>query len=367
MKVPFLNLQKEYQSIKKEIEKKFKETLGKGEYCFGQETEEFERNFAKLAGCKYGFALNSGTTSLIVALRALGIGNGDKVITTPFTFIATAEAIVNVGAQPVFADIDEETMNLDINQVSKVIDKKTKAILPVHLYGVPVELKAFLKVAKKYHLGLIEDAAHAEGSLYQGKPVGSFGNIGCFSLYPSKNLGTYGNAGAITTNNKSLASMIKMLSNHGRGQDKNIHEIIGYTGTIDNLQAAFLNVKLKFFVQRMKKKKNIVQKYNKAFANLPVKTQKIPSGADPSFYVYTIRTSKRDELKEFLARQGIGTGIYYPQPLHLQPSLKFLGYKKGDFPNAEKAAASVLSLPLFPEMTDKEVNYVIKKVKEFFI
>lgn len=367
MKVPFLNLQKEYQSIKKEIEKKFKETLNRGEYCFGQETEEFERNFAKLTACKHCFALNSGTTSLMVALRALGIKNGDKVITTPFTFIATVEAIVNVGAQPVFADIDEETMNLDVNQVSKVIDKKTKAILPVHLYGVPAELKAFLKIAKKHHLGLIEDAAHAEGSLYQGKPVGGFGDIGCFSLYPSKNLGAYGNAGAITTNNQLLANKIKMLSNHGRGQDKNIHEIIGYTGTIDNLQAAFLNIKLKYFKKRMKKKRDIVQKYNQAFVKLPLKTQKIPADSNPSFYVYTVQTSQRDKLKQFLTKEGIGTGIYYPQPLHFQPSLKFLGYKKGDFPNAEKAALSVLSLPLFPEMTDKEVNYVIKKVKEFFI
>jgi dTDP-4-amino-4,6-dideoxygalactose transaminase len=367
MKVPFLNLQKEYQFIKKEIEKKFGETLNRGEYCFGQETEEFERNFAKLTGCKYCFALNSGTTSLMVALRALGIGNGDKVITTPFTFIATAEAIVNIGAQVVFADIDEETMNLDVNQVSKVIDEETKAILPVHLYGVPVELKAFLKVAKKHHLGLIEDAAHAEGSLYQGKPVGGFGDIGCFSFYPSKNLGAYGNAGAITTSDQLLANKIKMLSNHGRGQNKNIHEIIGYTGTIDNLQAAFLNIKLKYFKKRMEKKRNIVQKYNQAFAGLPIKTPKIPSGSNPSFYVYTIRTSKREKLKEFLSKQGIGVGVYYPQPLHLQPSLRSLGYKKGDFPNSEKAATSVLSLPLFSEMADKEVNYVIRKIKDFFI
>jgi len=366
MIVPFLDLKREYLVIKKEIERKISDVLEKGEYCYGEETEKFEKSFARLTGCRYCFGLGSGTDSLMVALKALGINPGDKIITTSFTFIATAEAIVNVGAQPVFIDIEPQTMSIDVDQIEKMIDKKTKVIIPVHLYGVPVEMDQLLKIARKHKLAVIQDAAHAEGSRYKGKPVSSFGDISCFSLYPAKSLGAYGNAGAITTNEKSIAHQIKMISNHGRDKDKNIHQVIGYTGTIDNLQAAILNVKLKYFHQRTERKKMIAKKYNRAFAKLPLQIQEVPSYCDPSFYVYTIRFPQRNKLKEFLAKNGVGTGIYYPLPLHLQPSLKFLGYKKGDFPIAEKTANSVLSLPLFPEMTDKEVEYVIDKVKEFF-
>jgi len=366
MVVPFLDLKREYLVIKKEIEEKIFTVLEKGEYCYGEETEKFEKLFGKLVACRYCFGVSSGTDSLMIALKALGVKAGDKIITTPFTFIATAEAIVNVGAQPVFVDIEAQTMNIDLSQIEKVIDKKTKGIIPVHLYGVPVNMDPLLKIASKYHLVVIEDAAHAEGSLYKGKPVGSLGDIGCFSLYPSKSFGAYGNAGVVTTNKKSLAYQIKMISNHGRDKDKNIHQVIGYTGTIDNLQAAILNVKLKYFHQRAKRKKMIARKYNRAFAKLPLQIQEVPLYCDPSFYVYTIRFSKRNRLKEFLTQNGIGIGIYYPLPLHFQPSLKFLGYKKGDFPVAEKTADSVLSLPLFPEMTDREIEYVIRKVKDFF-
>jgi len=367
VRVPFLDLKREYKQIKKEVLKKFLTVLDKGEYCYGEETEKFEKLFGKLVACRYCFGVSSGTDSLMIALKALGVKAGDKIITTPFTFIATAEAIVNVGAQPVFVDIEAQMMNIDLSQIEKVIDKKTKGIIPVHLYGVLVNMDSLLKIASKYHLVVIEDAAHAEGSLYKGKPAGSLGDIGCFSLYPSKSFGAYGNAGVVTTNKKSLAHQIKMISNHGRDRDKNIHQVIGYTGTIDNLQSAVLNIKLKYFSQNIRRKKMIAREYNRAFANLPFKSQKIPSFCDPSFYVYTIRFDKRDKLKEFLAKNGVGTGIYYPFPLHLQPSLQFLGYKKGDFPIAEQTAASVLSLPLYPQMTDKEVEYVIQKVKAFFV
>lgn len=367
MKVPFLDLKREYSVIKKEMTEKILEVLDKGQYCYGEETEKFEKSFARLNACRYCFGLSSGTDSLIMALKAIGIKPGEKVITTAFSFIATAEAIVNVGAQPVLVDIDREVMNLNINLVPRAIDKKTKAIIPVHLYGVAVDMERLFKIARKYNLVVIQDAAHAEGSLYKGKPVGSFGDVSCFSLYPSKSFGAYGNAGAIATNKKTIAHQIKMISNHGRDKDKNIHEVIGYTGTIDNLQSAVLNIKLKYFHQRAKRKKIIVKEYNRAFAKLPLKLQKIPSYCDPSFYVYTIRCDKRDKLKEFLAKNGIGTGIYYPLPLHLQPSLKFLGYQKGAFPQAEQAAKSVLSLPFYPQMKDQEVEYVIQKVKEFFI
>jgi dTDP-4-amino-4,6-dideoxygalactose transaminase len=367
VRVPFLDLKREYKQIKKEVLKKFLTVLDKGEYCYGEETEKFEKSFAKLTGCRYCFGLGSGTDSLMIALKASGIKPGDKVITTTFSFIATVEAIINVGAYPVLIDIDQETMNFDLEKVVQKIDKKTKAIIPVHLYGVTVDMDKLLNIVRKYKLAIIQDAAHAEGSRYKGKPVSSFGDVSCFSLYPSKSLGAYGNAGAISTNKKIIAHQIRMISNHGRDRDKNIHQVIGYTGTIDNLQSAVLNIKLKYFSQNIRRKKMIAREYNRAFANLPFKSQKIPSFCDPSFYVYTIRFDKRDKLKEFLAKNGVGTGIYYPFPLHLQPSLQFLGYKKGDFPIAEQTAASVLSLPLYPQMTDKEVEYVIQKVKAFFV
>lgn len=365
MKVPFLDLKREYLAIKQEIQQKILEALERGEYCYGVETKRFEKSFARLVGCRYCLGTNSGTDSLIIALKALGIGTGDEVITTPFTFMATAEAIINVGARPVFVDVEEATMNLDINKIEQAITLKTKAIIPVHLYGICVDMDPLLKIAKRHNLFIIEDAAHAKGSLYKGKPAGSLGDIGCFSLYPSKTLGAYGNAGAVVTNNKLLAEKMRMISNHGRGENWDIHQIVGLTGTIDNIQAAILNVKLKYLEKRMRKIRKIAEGYSLAFRNLSIRIPGIPSYCRPSFYVYTIRTEKRSGLREFLSKNGIETRIYYLFPLHLQPSLKFLGYKKSDFPAAERAARSVLSLPLYSEMTGKEINYVIKKVKDF--
>lgn len=365
MKVPFLDLKREYQIIKKDIGEAILSVLEKGEYCYGSETDEFEKYFARLTESRYCFGVSSGTDSLTIALRALGIKEGDEVITTSLTFIATAEAIVHVGARPVFVDIEENTMNLDVNRLKSVISKKTKAIIPVHLYGVCVEMDKLLSVARKFKLLVVEDASHAIGSLYKGRPAGSWGDVGCFSLYPTKTLGAYGNAGVMVTNQKPLSEKIKRISNHGRGENRNLHEEIGYTGTIDNLQAAILNVKMKTLRRNIRRRKTIAKKYDQAFKNLSFQFQLPPAGGDSCLYVYTIRTERREALKSHLDRQGIGTGIYYPLPLHLQPSLKFLGYKKGDFPLAEKAAFSVLSLPLFPEMTEREVDYVIGSVKDF--
>lgn len=366
MRVPFLDLKREYSSIKKEISKRILIALEKGEYCYGQETEKFERAFAHFIGCQYGIGVGSGTDALMISLRALGVGKGDEVITTPFTFIATAEAIVNIGARPVFVDIEEETMNMDINKIGKALTKKTKAIIAVHLYGVCLDMDPLFKIAKEHHLSVIEDAAHAEGSLYKGKPAGSLGDVGCFSLYPSKTFGAYGNAGIIVTNKKNLAPKLKMVSNHGRWHDKNVHKVIGFTGTIDNLQAAVLNVKLKYLKKRLEQKRKIAAEYNRALTKLSwLEIQEVPDFCEPSFYVYTIRTKEKEELKKFLSQNGIDTGVYYPYSLHFQPSLEFLGYKKGDFPVAERTAASVLSLPLYPEMSKIEVQYVIQKIKKF--
>ncbi len=368
MKIPFLDLKREYRLIENEVKKEINSILEKGEYCYGQQTDLFEKKFAKLVGCKYCLGTKSGTDSLIIALKTLRIGYGDEVITTPFTFIATAEAIINVGARPVFVDIDSQTLNIDVKKIEQVIGNKTKAVIPVHIYGVCVEMDSLLQIAKKHNLFIIEDSAHAEGSLYKGKPAGSLGNIGCFSLYPSKTLGAYGNAGAIVTNNKKVFEKTKMISNHGRGKDKDIHELIGLTGNIDNIQAAILNVKLRFFKKWLKRKSQIAQRYNKAFENLSfLKPQKVPSFCEPSYYVYTVLCEQRDKLARYLMNYGIETKIYYPNPLHLQPSLNFLRYKKGNFPVAEKQVTSILSLPLYPQLTDKEVDFIIKKVKQFSV
>lgn len=366
MYIPFLDLKREYLSIKKEIKQKISEILERGEYCYGIETEKFEKNFAQLVNCQYCVGTSSGTDSLIIALKALEVKRGDEVITSVFTFIATVEAIISTGAKPVLVDIDEETMNMDIKKIEKVITKKTKAIIPVHFYGVCVDMDSLLRIAKKHKLFVVEDCAHAEGSLYKGKSAGSFGSLGCFSFYPSKSLGAYGNAGAIVTNEKILAERVRMISNHGRTKDRNIHQVIGLNGRINNLQAGVLNIKLKYFKKWAKRKKEIMKKYNKAFENLPCTPQKIPSYCEPSLYVYTIKTKEREKLKAFLGKQGIETRIYYPLPLHLQPALRFLNYKKGDFPVAEKIACSILSLPLYPQLTEEEVDYIITKINQFY-
>lgn len=366
MQVPFLDLKREYLLIKKEVIQKISEVLERGEYCYGLETQKLEKSFARLTNCQYCVATSSGTDSLEIALKALGIKGGDEVVTTPFTFIATAEAIINVGAKPVFVDIKEETMNLDVKKIEKAINEKVKAMISVHLYGVCVDMDPLMEIAKKHKLAVIEDAAHAEGSLYKGKPAGSLGDVGCFSFYPAKTLGAYGNAGAIVVNNQSLAEKMRMINNHGRGKNWEVHQIVGLTGTIDNLQAAVLNIKLKYFKNLIKRKREIAKKYSQAFKGLSCQLQKIPSYCQPSFYVYTLRTNKREKLRDFLKKHGIETRIYYPFPLHLQPSLKFLGYQKGDFPVAERAAKSVLSLPLYSQMTEKERDYIIKMVKRFF-
>ena len=366
MRVPFLNLRREYNLISKKVNSKILQVLASGEYSYGRETELFEKRFTQLTGSKYCLATASGTVSLVIALKALGVQPGDEVITTPLTFIATVEAIVHVGAKPVFIDIEEETLNLNPSLLEKAITKKTKAIIPVHLYGICPNMDLLLQTARKQGLSVIEDAAHALGGKYKNHPLGSLGEIGCFSLYPTKSLGAYGNAGAVVTDKKILINKMRQLADHGRGRERNTCYEIGYTGKINNLQAAILNVKFTYFKKRMRRKMIISKKYTKAFKSLPIiNPPLIPKYCSPVFYVYTIRSQKRDSLRKFLFNQGIETRIYYSLPLHLQPSLKSFGYKKGDLPIAERVVKSILSLPLYPEMTDEEVKYISCKIKEF--
>lgn len=360
---PLVDLRQEYLSQKKEIDMAIARILNKASFFLGEELEKFEKEFARFIGTKHALGVASGTASIKLSLQALGIGRGDEVITTPLTFIATAEAIIAVGAKPVFVDVDGETLNIDPNKIGKAISNETKAIIPVHLYGIPCDIDPILAIAKKNKLYVIEDCAQAHGSTYKGKKVGSFGDTGCFSFYAAKLLGAYGDAGAITTSNKELYKKISLLRNHGRSAaNKNLHLVIGNTSVLDSLQAAILAVKLRRIKENIKKRLSRALYYNKLLSGTEVEPMILPSGTLPSLYVYVIRVKKRAALKNYLAKKKISAGIHFPISLHLQPSLKSLGYKKGDFPFSEKAAKEVLSLPLHQFLTKRDQEYIVSKL-----
>ena len=376
-KIKFLDLTNQYKSIKKEIDSAIKRVLDSGQFIEGKEVEEFEKEIAKFCGLKYAISVNSGTDALFLSLKALGIGKGDEVITTPFTFIATAEVIANSGAKPVFVDIDPKTFNIDPLKIEKAITKKTKAIIPVHLFGQMAKMGKIMKIAKKYKLKVIEDAAQAIGAEIKLKvksqkskvmKAGAIGDLGCFSFFPSKNLGAYGDGGMVLTNNKKLADKIRLLRNHGSSpKEKYLNLILGTNSRLDALQAAILRVKLKSLSKWSKERFKKAEFYNKSLKGIgDIITPLIGPNQTHIFHQYTIQTKKRDQLANYLKNQGIPTMIYYPLPLHLQPSFKYLGHKKGDFPEAEKANREVLSLPIYPELSKTEQNFVIRKIKEFF-
>ena len=369
MKVPFLDLKRQYESIKQEIDEAIQTVLDSQQFILGEEVEEFERRMAKYCGVKHAIGVASGTDALLLSLKANGVTGG--VITTPFTFFATAGAIHNAGATPIFADIEPDTYNIDVEEVKKLLgakkDKKIKAIIPVHLFGQAADMNSIMEIAEEYDLVVIEDAAQAIGEEYYGKKVGSIA-IGCFSFFPSKNLGGYGDGGLITTNDDELADKIRTLRMHG-AKPKYYHHVIGHNSRLDTIQAAILAVKLNHLEEWTNKRRDNAGFYRKALNNIDeLETPQIAEGRKHIFNQYTIRVKngKRDNLKEFLEEQEISTVIYYPLPLHLQPCFSFLGYKKGDFPFAEKASAEVLSLPVYPELREEEREYVIEKIREFF-
>jgi len=366
MNIPQVDLKAQYKLIKKEINVAILKVLNSTTFILGENVKKFEEEFAKFCNVKYAVGVGNGTDALYLALRACGISRGDEVITQPNTFIATVEAITLNGAKPVFVDINPQTYNIDANKIKKVITKKTKAIIPVHLYGQPVDMDHILKIAKKYRLKVIEDAAQAHGAEYKGKKVGSLGDVACFSFFPAKNLGAYGDGGIIVTNNEKIAKKIIMLRNHGR-VEKYKHLMEGVNSRLDELQAAILRVKLRYLDKWNKARRQRAKIYDEVFKHLEeVGTPFVPFWATPVFYVYTIRVKEREKLREYLKKKGISTGIYYPIPLHLQPAYKYLNYKKGDFPEAEKAAKEILSLPMYPELSRKEQNFIIQKIKTFF-
>lgn len=366
--IPLFNLSLQHKPFQKDLVNIFQKIVTNSAFTHGQETEQFEQHFAELCGTKYAVGMRSGTASLIVSLLALGIGPGDEVITTPATFTATADAIVLVGAKPVFVDVLPENGNIDSKKIEQAVTKKTRAVLVVHLYGIPCDMAKIIQICKKNKLLLIEDASHAHGSVYKKKPVGSFGDVGCFSLYPSKTLGAIGNAGVITTQSKKLAQKNRIFAEHGikNHEQKYTHYVSGYNELIDNLQAAVLDYKLQSLPQWIARRRKIAKSYNQTFQRFDHPGMKWSKEVEPSLYLYAVQMKKRKQFQEFMKKNGIQTGIYYPTPLHLQPSFQWLGYKRDDFPAAEQFFNQTVSLPLYPELTDQQVEYISQSIESYF-
>jgi len=364
----FLNLKKQYKEIKKEIDSAVLKVLEKGTFIGGEEVEKFEEEMARFCKRRYAVALNSGTDALFLSLKAFGIGKGDEVITSPFTFVATAEAISNLGAKPVFADINPGDFNIVALKIEEKITKRTKAIIPVHLFGQMADMEGIRKIAKKHGLKIIEDAAQAAGSEYKGKGIGTFGDCACLSFFPAKNLGAYGDGGMVVTDNRNLAEKIKMLRNHGSSKkEKYLNLELGTNSRLDSIQAAVLRVKLRYLKDWNKKRLKNALYYNKNLKNVgDIKIPLIKPDFLHSFHQYTIRTASRDGLRKYLKENGIPSMIYYPLPLNLQPVFKYLRHKKGEFPEAEKAGEEVLSLPIGSDLSKKDQEAIIKKIKDFF-
>lgn len=363
MNIPFLDLKAQYKNIKPEIDSAIKKVIDSQSFVLGYQLEAFESEFSKYLGVNYVVGVNSGTDGLILALLCLSIGKGDEVITPANTFIATATAIAYTGATPILVDCDISTYQIDIQQVEKAITKRTKAIIPVHLYGAPAEINKLQKIAKKHKLFLIEDAAQAHGATLSNKKVGTLGDLTAFSFYPGKNLGAYGDGGAVVTNNKNLYEKLLKLRNHGQVK-KYYHDSLGINSRLDEIQAAVLRVKLKRLDEWNKKRNKIADYYNKFLKNY--KTQEIIKNGKSAYHLFVIECENRGKLQKYLLDKNIHTLIHYPVPIHLQKVYKYLGYKKGDFPNAEKLAEITLSLPIYSEMTTTEVSFVIKTIKAFY-
>ena len=369
--IPVLDLKAQYQSIREEMDAAVQDVLQSGHYVLGPNVRALEKEVAQFCGCGYGIGVASGTDALRLAIAALGIGPGDEVVTTPFTFVASANTISRAGAVPIFVDIDPRTFNLDPALVERAITERARthgrvrAILPVHLFGQLVDMDALMEIAVRYDLLLIEDSAQAIGANYGGQAACSFGVVGCLSFYPTKNLGAYGDGGMVVTSNPEMADQLDVLRRHG-GRVKYYHERVGYNSRLDELQAAILRVKLRHLEEWTAGRRRVAAHYNELLAGLPVATPYEAPKMRHIYHQYTIRTPRRDELRAFLKDQGIGTMIYYPLPLHLQEMYAGLGLGEGSFPEAELAANEVLSLPIYPELTDEQIEQVANTIRQFF-
>lgn len=366
--VPLLDLKRQYESIQGEVEEAVLKVIRSGRYILSENVSKLEEEVARYCGTKYGISVASGTDALILSLVAMGIKEGDEVITSPFTFIATTEAIAKVRATPVFADIDPDTFNIDVKQIEKKITKKTRMILPVHLYGQSCDMDPILKIAKKYNLKVVEDCAQSIGAEYKGKKVASFGDAGCFSFYPTKNLGAYGDGGMIVTNNQELTEMLRAIRVHGE-KKKYYHFIDGYNSRLDEVQAAILRIKLKYLDKWTMERNKNAEVYRKLLQPIAQKIQVpvVPEYNRHVYYLYTLKANeKRDELLEYLKSNQIGSCVYYPVPLHMQEVYKDLGYQKGGLPVSEDSCEKLISIPMYPELDDKSIEYVSRKISEFY-
>ena len=362
--VPVLDLKAQYQSIKDEIDEAVLGVMESGYFVLGPNVKALEAEVAEYVGCQHGVGVASGTDALRLSLEALDVGPGDEVITTPFTFVATANTISHAGARPVFVDIDPRTFNIVPAQIEAAITERTKAIVPVHLYGQPAEMDAIIDIARRHNLYVIEDCAQAIGAEDDGRRVGTFGDLACFSFYPTKNLGAFGDAGMVTTNDPDLAERVTVLRQQG-SRTRYYHDVLGFNSRLDEMQAALLRVKLRRLDDWQSRRGQIAVRYDAGLGELDVETPFVRPGVTHVYHQYTIRVARRDELIEFLRERDVGSMIYYPLPLHLQKMYHDLDYAEGSLPVSEGAGREVLSLPIYPELTDEQVRTVVDTIGEF--
>lgn len=393
MNIPLLNLKRQYTYLKDDIEKVISNILESGAYINGPYTKELESKLAKYLDVKHVIGVANGTDALVIALEALGIKEGDEVITTPFTFFATAEAISVVGAKPVFVDVSLDDFNIDVNKIEEVITERTKAIMPVHIFGTPADMDKINEIAKKYNLYVIEDACQAIGAKYRDKMIGGLGDVACFSFFPTKNLGTYGDGGLITTNSDEIASICRALKAHGSGvngeiafnllndikeeveEDKCTNDtvynpkkyynyLIGHNSRLDEIHAGILSVKLDYLDRWNNQRIENARYFDENLKDTDLKLMKLDEKNKNVYHMYIIQSENREELTKKLDEAGIGYGVYYPVPLHLQKVYKDLGYKVGDLPNAEYLSTRTLAIPIDPEMTEEERKYIVEILKK---
>jgi dTDP-4-amino-4,6-dideoxygalactose transaminase len=355
--IPYLDLKAQYAGIRGEVEAAVKGVFESGHFVLGPEVEAFEREFAAYCQAQEAVGVNSGTSALHLALLAAGVGPGDEVITVPMTFVATTAAILYTGAKPVFVDVDPSTYTMDTSKIAGALSKRTKAILPVHLYGQPADMDPILAIARKKKLCVIEDAAQAHGAEYKGKRVGSIGDMGCFSFYPGKNLGAAGEGGAVTTSKPKLAKTIRILRDWG-AEKKYHHDLRGYNYRLEGIQGAVLRVKLRHLEAWTEARRALAARYGEKLRSAGLLTPAAPAQVRHVYHVYAVMAAKRDALKLELQAKGISTNIHYPIPVHLQKAYQGLGYKKGDFPVSESLSRRTLSLPLYPEMSGEQLDEV---------
>lgn len=362
--IQLVNLKRQIESIRPDLDEAYSRVIESGQFIGGREVESFEQEYASLNRASHAIGCTNGTAALYLALEALGVGPGDEVITSTHTFFATAEAIVKIGAKPVFVDTGPDSPNIDLDQIESAISRKTKAIIPVHLYGHPVDMPRLMGMAASRKIYVIEDCSQAHMAMVDGKPVGTFGDVGAFSLFPAKNLGALGDGGVLVTNDGRTAERLRKLRDHGR-QDKYRHDIVGFNFRLDSLQAAFLRAKLKYLPGWIDRRKQVARSYIEFFqSKAPERLQMFfdPKGMESSYHMFVIRVAERDRVLSQLHKYGVMAGVHYPIPCHLQPAFSDYGWSRGDFPRAERLAETVLSLPICGAITDIEVLSVAESV-----